>query len=179
MASEGNAIGYSLWLVPSDPARSRLATLIERLAGRLGTPRFAPHVTLLGGFDAEPEALLRCAEQLAAETPALALRLGRPAHSERFFRCLYAPVESSPALAQAHARARTAFAFEPAEPFLAHLSLVYAILPAATREALASELAPDLAALVLECRELRLVRTQGRCEEWRTRARFALRASHG
>jgi len=172
MAIEGLAVGHSLWLVPADPHHSRLASLIERLAKRLGTARFEPHVTLLGGFDGEPAALVRHAERLAAETPLLALHLDHLDHGERFFRCVLATVASSPDLAEAHARARAALAFDPEEPFFPHLSLVYASLPAATREAVVAKLAPDLEGLALECRELRLVRTAGRCEDWLALARF-------
>lgn len=176
MAAEGLAVGHSLWLVPAEPEHRRLARWIDRLAARLGTPRFEPHLTLLGGFDAEAAWLARLAESLAAMTPALDLRLGPPGHGERFLRCVYAPVEPSPGLAAAHARARARLAFFDArEPFFPHVSLVYASLPAAARQALASELAPELSGLALACRELWLVRTQGRCEEWRVLGRLPLR----
>ena len=47
---EPRARGISLWLMPEGRARERLAALIDRLATRLGTAAFAPHVTLLPGL---------------------------------------------------------------------------------------------------------------------------------
>ena len=47
-------MSYSVWLKPApDSALGRqLAKLVARHAAELGTPVFAPHVTLLGGFTA-------------------------------------------------------------------------------------------------------------------------------
>jgi hypothetical protein len=48
------AMSYSVWLKPPpESALGRsLASLISSHAAALGTPHFAPHVTLLGGFTA-------------------------------------------------------------------------------------------------------------------------------
>lgn len=48
---EPGARGVSLWLMPEGEAGRRLGALIDRLAARLGTPAFPPHVTLLPGIE--------------------------------------------------------------------------------------------------------------------------------
>ena len=46
---EPRAKGISLWLMPEGDAHQRLSEIIDRLAARLGTTPFPPHVTLLPG----------------------------------------------------------------------------------------------------------------------------------
>src|SRR5262245_60182005 len=79
------AVGVSLWLSPTgDPA---LARLVDELSARLGTPRFPPHLTLLGGLGAaEPEAEERAA-RLAAGLRPLGLALGGVGGEPSFYRC--------------------------------------------------------------------------------------------
>ena len=54
-------MSYSIWLKPPpDSAFGRqLAKLVDSHAAALGTPAFAPHVTLLGGFTAASDVRLR------------------------------------------------------------------------------------------------------------------------
>lgn len=43
-------IGFSIWLVPEEAAGNKLEGVIQEYATQLGTPAFAPHMTLLGGI---------------------------------------------------------------------------------------------------------------------------------
>ena len=43
-------VGYSLWLTPDSP--DFLQEIIDEQAKDLGTKRFPPHITLLGGLEA-------------------------------------------------------------------------------------------------------------------------------
>ncbi len=53
-------MSYSVWLkpAPDSPFGRQLAGLVASHAAALGTPAFAPHVTLLGGFTAASD--VRC-----------------------------------------------------------------------------------------------------------------------
>ena len=58
------------WLVPAEgPVRDRLAGVIARLAAEHGTPVFAPHVSINGNVDAEPDAAARVLERVVAGVP--------------------------------------------------------------------------------------------------------------
>jgi len=50
-------MSYSVWLKPAPDSAfgKQLAKLVASHAGELGSPAFAPHVTLLGGFTAESD----------------------------------------------------------------------------------------------------------------------------
>src|SRR5262245_25437914 len=81
----------SLWLVPAGAPARRLAALIDRLARRCGSPRFEPHVTLLGGLRRGPAsgtaALERLAAAIAKRGP-FAVRLAGAASGGPFFRAV-------------------------------------------------------------------------------------------
>jgi 2'-5' RNA ligase len=164
---EGRARGVSLWLMPGDRARQRLAALIETLAVRLGTRPFTPHLTLLPGIEGRaPCSVLAVARSLAAGLRPLTVRLGSVEGREEHFRCVIALAASDEPLRAAHAAAARAFGREPDPSFLPHLSLVYGSLAPETKRALATEAAP-VAAISFEAARLHLWRTEGPVGDWR------------
>ena len=166
------ARGFSLWLVPEPSPRRRLDATIARLARRLGTPRFAPHVTLLGGLRRPLREIGAVAARLARTTAPLELRAARVGERPHFYRSVFLAFERSQALARLRARARRALG--PARRrFLAHLSLVYGDLDAPTRRRLVAELERDRRAPMRFVR-LQVVRIEGEPREWRLVASFAL-----
>lgn len=165
------AKGISLWLVPPDDVRSGLAQRIDGLARRLGTPRFEPHVTLLGGIEAAGEQVVAETRGLAAQLGPIGLRLNRAGGREEFFRCLFLEVELEPALNAAHRRARHLFGKRTEPPFFPHLSLAYGRLGSDQKSAVLRELEQDASwRIATFASELRVVLTEGPVEEWRALA---------
>lgn len=163
------ARGVSLWLVPVDGAKVPLARLIADLAGRLGTPAFAPHVTLVAGVGGSSDDLVRRAEELAVALEPLSLPLRAPAGSSEPFRCVHLPVGETLKLLATHALARAAWRVADETRYEPHLSLVYGTLEPGQREALVAELLPLVPPRV-EFAALEVVRTEGAVAEWRTLA---------
>ena len=172
VSDEQRGIGTSLWLMPEGEAYDRLSAMIDRLATRLGTTRFAPHVTLLSGLVAPEPAIVERARALAGELGPLRLAFTAVDGTERHFRCLFLRVSDWDALRDAHARAARRFGREPDPSFDPHLSLVYGTLAAPVKGALTDELAPEARAS-FEARRLHVWRTEGRVREWRTLGSFA------
>jgi 2'-5' RNA ligase len=114
------------WLVPAaGPVRDRLAGVIAGLAAEHGTPVFAPHVTINGNVDAEPDAAARVLEQLVAGVPPFEVTLSGPGYEPEYFRSLYLRAEPSARLTALHEAGRRAWGIEgPA--YRPHLSLLYA-----------------------------------------------------
>lgn len=158
------ANGHSLWLRPEAELGDRLAALIADLARRLGTPAFAPHLTLLGGIPGAEADVLRATTLLAARLPSLTIRLGDATGSDAYFRCVVVAAEATPELQTARAQAAAAFGL-PVPPFFPHLSLVYGALPAATRDAVVGKIGSSLAGS-FEARAVHLWRTEGEVAEW-------------
>lgn len=165
--NEPSAKGLSLWLMPEGAVREGLAALIDRLATRLGTAAFVPHVTLLPGLSGlEEEEVLDRARVIAAELRPLPLAFSGVDGSDTHFRCLFLRVVASAALWEAHALASRHFAREPDETFDPHLSLVYGALDAGRKARLRRELHLD-DPLPFEGRHLHVWRTEGPVGDWR------------
>ena len=119
------------WLVPAEgPVRDRLAGVIARLAAEHGTPVFAPHVTINGNVDAEPDAAARVIEQLVAGVPPFEVTLSGPGYEPEYFRSLYLRAEPSAQLTALHEAGQRAWGLDisgiSGTPYRPHLSLLYA-----------------------------------------------------
>jgi 2'-5' RNA ligase len=174
--TDPRARGVSLWLMPEGDPRERLATLIARLAARLGTQPFAPHVTLLAGVEGPEAGVVPAVARLAAAMHPLRLRLAVVEGRDEHFRCLLARVTAEEPLRSAHALAARAFGREPDPGFLPHLSLVYGTLAPRLKASLAVELAAE-AAVSFEANALHVWRTEGPVGDWREIGAFRLAAS--
>jgi 2'-5' RNA ligase len=172
---EPRAKGFSLWLMPEGTLRETLAGQIDRLADRLGTPRFEPHVTLLPGLSGPDADVVDTARALAGELGPFTLEPSGVDGTDAHFRCLFFRVRASEALRAAHARAARRFGREADPAFDPHLSLVYGTLDAPVKAALSRELGQRMPAL-FEVRRLHVWRTEGAVGKWGSLASFALTA---
>jgi hypothetical protein len=167
------AHGVSLWLVPEGPEAQAVSALIGELSARFGTPSFPPHVTLLAGIGADPEAVVARARGLAGSLRDFSVRFDGLEHSAEFFRAVIVRVAPDLPILDARRRAQAAFPAEPVGPFVPHLSLLYGSLPVETRRHLIADVresAPD--SIVL--RRLDVVLTDGTPGEWRGLERLPL-----
>ena len=171
-------VGLSLWLVPSEPARTELELLISRLGRRLGCPPFAPHVTVAFWDRAAPPAAIEAAAAaLARETRPVDATLVRVAAGCRFFQCVLAHLGDSAELRAPNAAVQRAFG--TANLYEPHLSLVYGDLPDATRRAVALEAGALLAGRALTLDRLQLWDTRGPVDAWALLRDFDLQGGGG
>jgi 2'-5' RNA ligase superfamily len=114
------------WLVPAaGPVREGLAGVITKLAAEHGTPAFAPHVTMNGSVDAEPDAAARVLERLVAGVPAFEVTLPGFGYEPEFFRALYLRAQPSAQLTALHVAGQRAWGLT-GPSYRPHLSLLYA-----------------------------------------------------
>ncbi len=166
---------YALWLLPTEAVAPRYTELIHRLAERYGTPRFGPHVTLLGWVTGPEQELIARTEHLARGLRALKLRGQTIAGEPYYFRCLYIKLQRHSALLGAHERASQSFMSGYASDYLPHLSLLYGQLPRAEKARLIAELENELPA-DLDVDRLQLVRITLSVQDWRPVVSHALQA---
>jgi 2'-5' RNA ligase len=135
-------ISCMTWLVPAaGPVREGLAGVITGLAAEYGGPVFAPHVTMNGSVDAEPDAAARVLEQLVARVPPFEVTLPGFGYEPEFFRALYLRAEPSAQLTALHEAGERAWGLS-GPPYRPHLSLLYARdLPEERKPAIADGLA--------------------------------------
>lgn len=166
-----SAARYALWLSPAGTARERLQALIALLAARLGTPAFAPHVTLLAGLTPAHD-MPRATRALATQLEPLSLRLGRVKYLDEYYRSLFVEVEATRALLHARACAVERFASAPSA-YYPHLSLVYGELAAQRKQDLIDELGLGFDE-TLTLTRLELIEVTDGPESWRRIERAAL-----
>lgn len=152
--------------------------LIGELSARFGTPSFPPHVTLLGGLAADPDAAVARGRELAVVLSDFPVRFEGLEHSAEYFRALVVRVAPDLPILDARRRAQMAFPAEPFGPFMPHLSLLYGALPVETRRHLVADVRESApAAMVLRC--LDVVATEGTASEWRRLVRLPLATARG
>lgn len=165
----------AVWLLPEGEAREAFEGIIIDLARAHGKPVFQPHVTLLSGLRGSAATLGLVLQSVAARVPVLQLEVTGLAHTDEYFRSLYAEVEACRALVEAHQRAHAAFAPEATRPFSPHLSLMYGTVPVQTRQQIVAQIGPRLPARI-DVGSLDLWSVAGEVTGWYQVAGFPLRA---
>lgn len=121
------AIGnrYALWLAPSPDSAEALTQPMTWLRQQFGGPAFAPHVTLLGRITGEESLLVTRTNDLARRLHRQRLPVTGISGEAYYFRCLYAVLDKSAPLLQAHADALSVFGYNARNDYLPHVSLWY------------------------------------------------------
>lgn len=80
---------YSLWLEFDRTSMRKLRERIGYIAGEYGTPRFEPHMTLLGDIDRPYEYVFLLAEQFAAHPLPIKIYIEGISTTPKYFMALY------------------------------------------------------------------------------------------
>jgi len=134
----------SLWLIPDEEWRHFLGRIIVRLSQQYDTPRFEPHLTLLGRIAMEHGDAANRTARLASQLRTSQVVLKGLSYQGEFFRALFLETERTPPLMEAYRMACTIFDRKPEDTFLPHISLLYGDLPAPTKDELITRLASEL-----------------------------------
>ncbi len=121
--------GYSFWLMPSGEIYKHLSGLITTLSKTYSTPRFEPHVTLLGDIFLTEEEVLSRASQLTRLVKPFTVKLKKVDYLNEYFRCLFVRAEETDELSRANLYAREIFNRQRDPKFMPHLSLMYGDFP--------------------------------------------------
>lgn len=172
-------INHSIWLIPEKIARERFAAVMAELAHRHGGPVFDPHVTLYGGMRSarSSDEMLSSVEALAASMRPVRFEPTGFGHSGALYRCAYVEAAGSAELIKAHdLAAHVLFLFKgrfEGKAYLPHVSLMYAEIGGAEREAIVAGL--DAALLApFTCDALELWDTTGAASHWRRLGSFSM-----
>ncbi len=171
VGQEGAGTELSLWLMPSAES-DWLAGVVREIAFRHGTPVFAPHVTVVGGFRV-PEA--EAVAALTAWRPRVPLPARFPdvGFEHVIVRALYLRAQPSEELHQLHNEVESRLGL-PRSRYSPHLSLMYSDAAESIRRGIAEQLRLPLPVAV-RFDSLALWRTPaGRFSEWAELARVGV-----
>jgi hypothetical protein len=116
---------YSVWIVPPEPLFSKFSTLIESLAVELGTVKFVPHITLVGGINLARGTVLELVRSLSTELHPYVMPLGKMDYSDEFFRSLFVRVKCTRDVKHGYDRASRVLPSGRLGRYEPHLSLMY------------------------------------------------------
>lgn len=130
----------SVWIRPGGEALDRIVECIRLVQRRVDGPPVQPHVSLLGGIEATEAGAGLKLKHLAARLAPFEIRLADIDWRDEYYRALFAAVEPSEAIEQAHRLAHEAFEMMPPDPFEPHVSLAYGRIDEAMKQELAEAL---------------------------------------
>ena len=156
MPPETNSIGkgYALWLTPGEPLFSHLGREISRLSRQLSTPRFEPHITLLGRILLPEKEVLQKSARLARCLRPFRIELADIDGLDEFFRCLFVAVRSDKAILRQWG------------PYMPHVSLVYGNLPPDRKKQIASGISLPVGG-AFHVRKMAVYRVRGPVRQWK------------
>lgn len=164
---------YSLWFMPTGIVEQKFSQLIARLAEDYAAPKFPPHITLLGSIEAGEEEMISRSQELASLIHPFPVKLIDIAHTDYYYRALFARVEPSAELLAAYQRALEIFPDSHRADYMPHLSLIYGDFFLETKK----EMIEKIGASFLdefEVDTLHLYLTEGAVSTWESKGTFPL-----
>jgi 2'-5' RNA ligase len=164
---------YSLWFMPTGRADEEFSALLSRLAAQYSSPKFPPHITLIGLVEAEEAAMISKTQAVAAQLHPFLIKLTQVGYTSDFYRSLFVNVESSEKILTAYQEARKIFPANQAASLMPHLSLLYGDFPITTKQQIIKEIG-DTYPHTFESSTLYLYLTDGDASTWRKIHEFPL-----
>ncbi|KAI8851166.1 2',3'-cyclic-nucleotide 3'-phosphodiesterase [Chytridium lagenaria] len=133
--------GFSFWIGP--PAGSKLdqnlVDIVNVYSNRLGTPKWQPHITLLGQITESYNEVEAKLTKLCKTVKPFKVHLTDIVIKDQFFQCIMAKVEETNEIMELNARVADVFP-RPQAVYWPHLSLVYGDLTNETKASVQAEI---------------------------------------
>lgn len=116
---------YSILLIPKGKVHAQLSNLIDKLSDKYNTPRFEPHITLIGKINKSKKQIISETLELSKNLSPLKIKINNPAHFHEYYKSLFLKAEKTKELLQAHEISRKIFKDNREYEYFPHLSLMY------------------------------------------------------
>ncbi|KAI8801533.1 RNA ligase/cyclic nucleotide phosphodiesterase [Cladochytrium replicatum] len=160
--------GYSLWLCSADAAlQAYLRSVVDALADEYNSPKWDPHITLIGSVALDPEELLERLSTLSSSR-SLSVTLPNVAIKDLYFQCVMAKVEETWELMELNRKARDLFGKTGDPSFWPHMSLVYGHFGEDEKRAMAKRIEEnwDVVGRTVRIDRIQVWNTNGKPESW-------------
>ncbi len=126
--------------MPPGNVYDRLKDIIFRLSLKYSTPKFEPHITLLGGLPGTEEEILSKVSWLSTLLRPFTVKLSKTEYLDEYYRCLFLRAEETDDLLNACTLAGKILDNMLNEEYMPHLSLMYGDFPAKTKDEIIREI---------------------------------------
>lgn len=133
---------YTLWLEPREKDAQLLKSIIDDFSLQCHTPRFTPHITLIGGLRGDVTTIQHHVETLAAACPTLIISFTEVGMLPTYFQSLFLTCRKTNTLMNLNARAQNLFT--KSYIYTPHMSLLYGIVPEDIKKELAARIPKTL-----------------------------------
>jgi len=116
---------YSILLIPKGKVYTQLSSIINKLSNKYYTPRFEPHVTLIGEFDEEEQDIISKTQELSQNLKPYNIRINNPTYFHEYYKSLFLKSKKTKQVMNAHLIAKKIFKDKRDYEYLPHLSLMY------------------------------------------------------
>ncbi len=167
---------YSVWLMPDAAWARELKTIVEDLAGRFSTPRFQPHLTLIGGQPFDCEDLKRRLAPAVTGVATVARPILDVVTGDAYFRSFYALFGAEGGLGDLRRRVNVAVLGADPGNFMPHVSLLYGAVEPGPKDAAAAKVRAAVTGRTVTFDRVEIVRSGDDVpiEDWESVAAFAL-----
>lgn len=168
------ATRYSIWLMPEGGMiRERFQSIITELSGKYESPRFEPHVTLIGGVNGDHKNVIAKTHEIARKIRPFFIGLTDVGVTDQYFKTLFVMAKETPELIRANKIAQEIYGTE--QQYMPHLSLLYGNFDHYMKEGIVDSLGnTNFSDVGFPVTALHLYKTEGNVWEWYEVAKFAL-----
>lgn len=135
---------YTLWLSLCEEDEVWARRLIDGFASELGTERFDPHVTILGGLSGLNGAREAEVAALAKAHPAFEVPIAEIAFLPEIFRAFFLKLAAHPTLDALNRQAEDLGSIYPNSGYMPHVSLIYGDLASEAKQGLRERLQEEV-----------------------------------
>jgi len=168
---------HSLWLIPPQPIYKETQDKIDQLSKEYGTPRFTPHITLLGDVDPDrnktEKELIKISNEIMKALSPLEIQLSNvQGESNKWWKRIYISANKTDTLNAAYITASQKFGTIP-DDYQPHISLLYSDeLPEEITTSLVKQLDKEYIGRTFQVTEMELINANGHVRDWKVVKKF-------
>lgn len=157
---------YSLWIRPYGNLAHKLQERINELSKAYNSPKFEPHLTLLGGLKSNEPELISLTEVLAHSLSPFSIKLTELGTGPDYFHCVFIKAKKSKELMHAHENAAKVFEVNPAKSYKPHVSLLYGNFDVHEKARIKNKMGQSYDT-EFKARNILLIKTSGTPDQWK------------
>ncbi|MEL7833338.1 2'-5' RNA ligase family protein [Fodinibius sp. Rm-B-1B1-1] len=157
---------YSIWLEPTGDVAYNYKQRIKKLSEKHGTPKFSPHITLVGGLEATNAELVPLIDTLASSVTPFSLTLTKAGYLNTFYQALFIHIAENEQLLNLRKNACQLFDCNKNEEYMPHLSLLYGELSSKEKEVILNNIGREFYTDFM-VKKVVLMNTDGTPPRWR------------